>query len=108
MNTKSRGILEVLKDVFFLVWMALMSPKGIELIDEIFDLLDLPDPFPDVNGLSFEDDEPTEPLTPRQPSAAGEAATLRFSEQPQGNQAVTGAQMREQRIKAEQAKSQKE
>lgn len=59
METKTRGWLEVLTDGWTLIMTAVSSPKGLELLDEIADLLDLPfDPLPNVDGLSFEDDAP--------------------------------------------------
>lgn len=59
MDEKTRGWSEVFNDALSLVWTAFTSPKGLELLDGIVDLLDAPiDPFPNVQGLSFEDDVP--------------------------------------------------
>lgn len=46
---------EILGDLFALVWNAIRTPKGIELLDELAQVLGLPDVFPNVDGLQSDD-----------------------------------------------------
>jgi hypothetical protein len=43
---------EIVTDLLALLWNALKSEKGIELLDELAQALNIPDPFPDVQGFS--------------------------------------------------------
>lgn len=52
---KARGWMEVVTDVVDLFFDAIASKKGLELLDEIATLLELPDPLPDVDGLKADD-----------------------------------------------------
>lgn len=51
MENKVRGWIEVVQDFVGLVGTALATPKGQELMDEVLQMLELPDLLPGIDGL---------------------------------------------------------
>lgn len=70
---KTRQLVEILNDLVALLIAAFTSDKGIELLDELFQYLGLPDLFPGIDGFS---DGKTETVTP------AEVAEARMNSQP--------------------------
>lgn len=50
-----RAFTEIIGDIGALMWTALKTDKGIELLDELATVLGLPDAFPNVDGLEADD-----------------------------------------------------
>lgn len=67
---KPRAWLEIFRDIINLMLSALATPAGLELLDELGQVLDLPDVFPNVDGLQSDDEGPTVETVMRRHGAA--------------------------------------